>query len=292
MSNAIGEKAETVTLDHEGEGELDKRGTLYILAIGVDKYPGLGENCGDNGTASCDLQLLGRRRARTASRRRRSGWVRRTASVVKRVLVNGAGGERAPTAANILDAIDLLKQAKETDTVVLFIAGHGFNDGPSYRFLATNAERVGDGFRGATVVSWQVLQEAVETAKGRRMLFIDTCHSGNAYNQTLGNAAYHANIIAYTAARFDQEAMEDPKLGPRPLHLRGGGGPGGQGRLAAKRELSTKELGRLRGQAGRGAGQGAAGRAGAAILQGPRRGGLRPGAVVDVPGAPVRCALP
>ena len=67
--------------------------------------------------------------------------------------------------------------------------------------------------RGSTVVPWHALQEAVETAKGRRILFVDTCHSGNAYNQRLGNAAYHANIIAYTAARFDQEAMEDPKLG-------------------------------------------------------------------------------
>ena len=47
---------------------------------------------------------------------------------------------------------------------------------------------------------------AIEAAKGRRILFIDTCHSGNAYNQRLGNAAYHANIVAYTAARFDQEA--------------------------------------------------------------------------------------
>ena len=55
--------------------------------------------------------------------------------------------------------------------------------------------------------------KAVEAAKGRRLLFVDTCHSGNAYNQRLGNAAYHANIIAYTAARFDQEALEDSTLG-------------------------------------------------------------------------------
>jgi hypothetical protein len=60
-----------------------------------------------------------------------------------------------------------------------------------------------------------------ETAKGRRILFIDTCHSGNAYNQQLGNAAYHANIIAYTATRFDQEALENAKLGHGALHLCG-----------------------------------------------------------------------
>jgi uncharacterized caspase-like protein len=81
-----------------------------------------------------------------------------------------------------------------------------------YRFLPTNAAWDGTSLRGSTVVSWQILQEAVETAKGRRILFIDTCHSGNAYNQQLGNAVYHANIIAYTATRFYQEALEDPGL--------------------------------------------------------------------------------
>ena len=160
--------------------------------------------------------------------------------VVKRMLINGANWTELPTANNILDAIDLLKQAKETDTVMLFIAGHGFNDGPSYRFLATDAERVGEGFRGATVVPWQVIQEAVESAKGRRVLFIDTCHSGNAYNQKLGNASYHANIIAYTAARFDQEAMEDSTLGHGLFTYAVVEGLEGKG--TAKRELSTKEL--------------------------------------------------
>jgi hypothetical protein len=36
-------------------------------------------------------------------------------------------------------------------------------------------------------------------------------HSGNADNRRLGNAAYHADIIAYTAARFDQ-AKDDNTL--------------------------------------------------------------------------------
>jgi uncharacterized caspase-like protein len=147
-----------------------------------------------------------------------------------------------PTASNILDAIDLLKQARETDTVLLFIAGHGVNEGSHYRFLATNAERAGEAFRGATVISWQILQEAVETAKGRRILLIDTCHAGSAYNQRLGNAAYHANIIAYTAARFDQEALEDKRLGHGLFTYAVVEGLGGKGRFEAKRRVSTKEL--------------------------------------------------
>jgi uncharacterized caspase-like protein len=136
----------------------------------------------------------------------------------------------------------LLRQAEETDTVVVFIAGHGFNDGPNYRFLPTNAERLGDTFRGATVVPWYALQEAVETTKGKRILFIDTCHSGNAYNQTLSNAAYHDNIIAYTAARFDQEALEDSGLGHGLFTLAVVEGLEGKGSLAAHKQISTKEL--------------------------------------------------
>ena len=104
------------------------------------------------------------------------------------------------------------------------------------------AERLGDSFRGATVVPWQILQEAVETAKGRRILFIDTCNAGNAYNQRLGNAAYHANIIAYTAARFDQEALEDRKLGHGLFTYAVVEGLDGKGGLAAKRQNTTKEL--------------------------------------------------
>ena len=60
---------------------------------------------------------------------------------------------------------------------------------------------------------WYALQEAVEAAKGRRILFIDTCHSQGAYNERLGNTAYYANILAYSSARWDQEALERPDLG-------------------------------------------------------------------------------
>jgi uncharacterized caspase-like protein len=136
----------------------------------------------------------------------------------------------------------MLKRAEETDTVVLLIAGHGFNDGPNYRFPPTNAEVADGTLRGATVVPWYALQEAVEAAKGRRILFIDTCHSGNAYNQRLGNAAYHANIIAYTAARFDQASIEDDTLGHGLFTYALVEGLEGKGGIGAHRQISTKEL--------------------------------------------------
>jgi WD40 repeat protein len=241
LANTIGEKTETLTLSHNGDGDLDKRGTLHILAIGVNDYKGLGKSCGEKGKESCNLDFAGgdaRRLADAVEKRLGPGHER----VDKRVLVNGGNPKDAPTAANITDAVERLRLAKETDTVVLFISGHGKNDGPDYRFLATDASWSDGALRGSTVVPWQTLQGAIEAAKGRRILFIDTCHSGNAYNQRLGNAAYHANIVAYTAARFDQEAMEDPSLGHGLFTYAVVEGLEGKAVMAPRNEISTSSL--------------------------------------------------
>src|SRR5262249_6237542 len=97
LTNDIGEKAEARTRTHEGEGELDKRGILYILAVGVDKYTTLGRSCGENGKQSCDLRFSGAdARALVAAAEQRLAPAH--TKVVKRVLVNGAEGRDAPTA--------------------------------------------------------------------------------------------------------------------------------------------------------------------------------------------------
>ena len=45
----------TLSLTNESAGGLDKRGTLYILAIGVSKYPGIASRCAPK--PDCDLGL-------------------------------------------------------------------------------------------------------------------------------------------------------------------------------------------------------------------------------------------
>ncbi|MFZ1110216.1 MAG: PDZ domain-containing protein [Rhodomicrobium sp.] len=201
--NETGETVASISVTHEGEGALDKRGVLYILAIGVDKYPNF---------PGKDLDFAG------ADAKAFAGAMERDAGplherVVKRVLVNGPGGEE-PTAANILDALGLLHNAKENDTVMLFVSGHGVNEGPNYRFVPTDAAWTEQGFlRPATVVPWYAFQEALTSASGRRILFLDTCHSGNAFNQKLIGDSYQANIVVYSSARWDQLALEDGMLG-------------------------------------------------------------------------------
>ena len=126
--------------------------------------------------------------------------------------------------------------------MLLFIAGHGVNDGPSYRFLATNAERSGDTFRASTVVPWQILQEAIETAKGRRILFLDTCHSGNAYNQQARQRGLSRQHHRLYGRALRPGSARGRQARARPLHLRRRRRPRRQGQPAAKREISTKEL--------------------------------------------------
>jgi len=202
--NEIGETAEIVPVLHRGKGTLDERGTLYILAIGVDKYPGLRGN--DLNYAGADAKSF------ADAMEKQAGALHRT--VIKRVLVNGAPANDVPTAANIVDALEILRKAAGNDTVMLFVAGHGINDGLNYRFVPTDAEWTKEmTLRPSTVVPWHAFQEAVEGAKGSRIMFLDTCHAANAYNPRLLNESVHANILVYTAARWDQKANESAELG-------------------------------------------------------------------------------
>jgi uncharacterized caspase-like protein len=71
-----------------------------------------------------------------------------------------------------------------------------------------------------------------------RFLATNAKWAGNA----LGNAAYHADIIAYTAASFDQTAKEDDKLGHGLFTYAVVEALEGKGGIAARRQIATKEL--------------------------------------------------
>ena len=202
--NSTGETVAALSLTHKGGGDLDKPGTLYIIAIGVDKYPHL---------PSKDLRYSGAdATAFAVAMEKRSGALHR--KVIKRLLVNGGTAEDAPTAANIRDAFNLLRRTKENDTVMLFVAGHGVNEGPDYQFAPTDAAWGSETLlQQSSVVPWHAFAEALTGANGRRIAFLDTCHSGNAFNRRFLSDGYEANITFYSSAGPDQDALEDPALG-------------------------------------------------------------------------------
>ena len=202
--NATGETVARLSLNHDGEGDLDRPGTLYVLAIGVDRYPNLHDK--DLAYAGADAKAF------AGAMEKRAGPSYR--NVVKRALINGAAAQDEPTTANILDALNTLRRARENDTVMLFVSGHGVNEGPDFQFAPTDAAW-GNGtlLKQSAVVPWRAFGDALIGARGRRTVFLDTCHAGSAFNRRFLSDGYEANITFYSSARSDQEALEDVSLG-------------------------------------------------------------------------------
>ena len=120
------------------------------------------------------------------------------------------------------------------------------------------------------MVPWQTLQEC----HGGRPRAGASCSStpatpGNAYSHKLGNAAYHANIITYASARFDQEALEDAKLGHGLFTYAVAEGLDGKGDLRPSARSPPRSLAEFVIKRVDELAQGREGRAGAAILPRP-----------------------
>jgi uncharacterized caspase-like protein len=63
-----------------------------------------------------------------------------------------------------------------------------------------------------SVVPWTALLGAMSEAVGRRFLFVDTCHSANAFNFRLMKDTVDADIVAYSATNREQLSVEIPQL--------------------------------------------------------------------------------
>jgi uncharacterized caspase-like protein len=204
--SAAGESEQVLSLTQSGQGQLDRRGTLYVLAIGIDKYPLLAGRMPPLMYAGTDARQV----ASAISRSLGPSHQR----VVSRVLINDAGPNDEPTRRNIEDALNLMRDTEVEDTVMLFIAGHGENDARSggYNLLPTDAAVVNGELRRSTVLPWQVIQEGLRSAKGRRFLFIDTAKAFNSYNARLLTDAADDGIVVFSASSRDQVGIENPML--------------------------------------------------------------------------------
>jgi len=98
--------------------------------------------------------------------------------------------------------------------VILFLAGHGVNEGADYLFLPEDAQITDDGhWRPSSVVRWNVLQQALQDAQGTRIMFVDTCHSRGAFSPRLVKDAADAQIVVFAATDKETEAQERSDLG-------------------------------------------------------------------------------
>ncbi|WP_454610641.1 caspase family protein [Labrenzia sp. MBR-25] len=211
ISNEFGYVTERGAFDYLDETEeADRKGRLFVVVVGVDNYPMLPNTCsGPNG--SCNLKYA----VKDASAFLETVIDRVSTRFVETVelkLVNGGATE--PTADNIQDEVEyFLEEPGEDDMTLIFFAGHGVNIGEDYYFVPTDGEkRAEDRWRTRSLVEWRFLRNALEKTKGTRLLFLDTCHSGNAYNSRLVKDTADARVVVFSAAKSNQFALETQQM--------------------------------------------------------------------------------
>jgi uncharacterized caspase-like protein len=230
-------KSKDAPLVFNGAETLKRKGTAYIIAVGVNEY----ENSQYNlKYAKADAQDFGeemrRRQTQLAGFERveviqlldQDATKANILAAIKRL-----AGETGPPSLKA-GPLDALKRAEPEDTVVIYFAGHG--TAQSQRFyliphdLGYTGERTKLTEQGLkTIIAHSISDVELETAvedldAGHLLLIIDACNSGQALeteekrrgpmnSKGLAQLAYEKGMYILTAAQSFQAALEAAQLG-------------------------------------------------------------------------------
>jgi WD40 repeat protein/uncharacterized caspase-like protein len=231
-------KSKDAPLVFTGADTLKRKGTAYIIAVGVNEYANSQYNLK---YATADARSFAEEMSR---RQTQIGGFERV-EVIQLL-------DQDATKANILAAIsrlsgvvagppslkasplDALKRAEPEDTVVIFFAGHGTAQAQRFYLiphdLGYTGERTKLTEQGLTTmlahsISDIELENAVEGLDaGHLLLIIDACNSGQALeaeekrrgpmnSKGLAQLAYEKGMYILTAAQSFQAALEAAQLG-------------------------------------------------------------------------------
>ena len=198
--NDLGKTTTQVTVFYDGESKI-REGTLHLVSIGVSAYPNLSKE-EQLDFAAIDAQAIYKKLKATGQKQYRD---------IKSVLISDNQG-KTPNKSNIETALQALNPKKE-DTTILFLAGHGINLAKEYFFMPKGAERQGSKLNKKSLVPWKILQDAIANSQGRRILLVDTCHAGKAFNPRLLKDAANKNIVVLNATSADTVSREMNQFG-------------------------------------------------------------------------------
>lgn len=213
------------------------RGQLWVLAIGVetfDEFVGCdqGRPCrikvSPLPNAPSDARVLARLLGQSDAQQRLFSRIH--------VDVLTEKDSRKPTKAAIMQALDRLQQVRPEDTVLVFLASHGFVGGvggAEYYFLPADVRAselesiraVADGHRSipnaageSSLLSASELADALRRVSGRRILVIDSCHSGaadgrsNPYSVAKRSASAQVAVLSASDGNELSYEHHDPRV--------------------------------------------------------------------------------
>lgn len=176
VSTAMSQPVEvTYTPPHPVETR-DTRPNLYVLAIGINAYPGdLQLDCAVNDATGVSKTLQTRSEP--------------LFHVKCKILP-----DREATRDGILQGLGWLKgQMKPHDVALLFYAGHGYND-EAGRFYMLSIDMDVDNL-DKTTVTGEELKKHLAELPGRVVLMLDACHSGAKGNTSLIGSGKSSSTI-------------------------------------------------------------------------------------------------
>jgi WD40 repeat protein len=200
----------------EFAGEVPKqsppRGRLIVLAVGINKFISIEKRDMDLEFAAEDARDFTKALQQSAQ-----GLF----SNVKAVLLNDSTDVK-PDQVEIRKALAVLQDAGPDDTVVLFLASHGFSDGAGNYYFMPRDGRLEDADRvvhSANVASdvpslmeGGEFFEALRKTAGRRLVIVDTCRArgiqGTLDTHSLRKRSAASSFAFLVAAKGNEESQE------------------------------------------------------------------------------------
>ena len=198
------------------EPEPVPRGTLHVLAIGVNRFDDLDDDAQLEYAAQDARQL-----AQTLMDGVQGASAQRLFRDV-RVHIVADGEGPAPTRQNILAALESLRNARAEDTTILFLASHGMSDtAGDYLFVprdgsrreieAAKTRRLSE---PSSLIPWERFFEVLRRSAGRRLMIVDTCQAerieGTLDLHSLAKRSAASDFALLAAAKGSERSQEYP----------------------------------------------------------------------------------
>lgn len=154
----------------------DYKPKLYVLAIGVSDYADVSLKLGYPAKDATDFAGV---------LKQQKGLLYEDVTV--KLLTN-----RLATTEDILNGLQWIKKETTTkDVAMIFFAGHGVNEDETYYFLPYNTDTAN---LLRTGVSFSAIKTTINSMAGKKLLFVDTCHSGNVFGTSNRRGAPNPDI--------------------------------------------------------------------------------------------------
>ena len=198
--NAMAEALVSVFM--AGEKTKGPEGSLYLLAVGVNHLEHIPGN--DLDFPAKDAQDMARLMKQLRGRLFRNVHTH----------VFSDHGPKKPYSADIEDALYDIRKAQPEDTVMVFLSGHGVTTKENdFLFITRDAKRRGDNtYRMGSVLKWGSIQNVMGRIRARRIILLDTCHSGGVDMTDLIKKGSDSNMVVFASSHGSQTSQERKDL--------------------------------------------------------------------------------